>query len=132
MVISESLKEKVIIIAESDRYLVSEISTFLRGHGFVTIKVAEDGNKIHEILRLYYSEPERIGLIISNENLPNCQLNDMCQSLSSNKENPGIPFVVLRPKNKSKNATLNETNDLYSTDLNHSFSTSSDPHTIPY
>jgi diguanylate cyclase (GGDEF)-like protein len=122
MVICNSLKEKVIIIAENDQQLVSEITSFLRGHGFARIEVAEDGRRIYEILRLYYREPERIGLLIVNEKLPNCQLKDMCMSLSSNDDSPGIPFIVLRANKKSENCVINEASDQYFTDLNHCFS----------
>ena len=81
MVICESLKEKIIIIAENDVQLATKISAYLGGNGFVNIKVAQDGSKIYEILRPYYNEPEQIGLIIVNEQLPQCQLNEMCTTL---------------------------------------------------
>ena len=81
MLICESLKEKIIIIAENDTQLATEISAYLRENGFVNIKLARDGSKIYEILRPYYDEPEQIGLIIVNEQLPQCQVNEMCKTL---------------------------------------------------
>jgi diguanylate cyclase (GGDEF)-like protein len=101
MIVCESLKEKIIIIAENDAQLATEISTFLRENGFVNIKVAQDGSKIYEILRPYYNEPEQIGLIIVNEQLPQCQLNEMCMTLSCSNDGTVIPFVILGPNNKT-------------------------------
>ncbi len=101
MIICESLKEKIIIIAENDVQLATEIGAFLRENGFVNIKVAQDGSKIYEILRPYYNEPEQIGLVIVNEQLPQCQLNEMCMTLSRSDDGTVIPFVILGPNKKT-------------------------------
>lgn len=53
MVICESLKDKVIILAENDESLANEISLFLESQGFINIKIARDGSKVYEILRPY-------------------------------------------------------------------------------
>ena len=117
MVICESLKEKIIIIAENDTRLATEISAYLRENGFVNIKVAQDGSKIYEILRPYYNEPEQIGLIIVNEQLPQCQVNEMCMTLSSNEDGLRIPFVIL---GANKNASdFGNTCDIRDVCLNH-------------
>ncbi|HHE64697.1 MAG TPA: EAL domain-containing protein, partial [Bacteroidetes bacterium] len=87
--------------AENDVQLATEIGTFLRENGFVNIKVAQDGSKIYEILRPYYNEPEQIGLVIVNEQLPQCQLNEMCMTLSRSDDGTVIPFVILGPNKKT-------------------------------
>ncbi|NOR69640.1 MAG: diguanylate cyclase, partial [Methylomarinum sp.] len=102
MVICERLKEKVIIIAENDDELAAEIKLFLEKQGFVNIKIARDGSKIYEILRPYYNNPEQVGLIIVNEALPQCQVTEMCMTLSCNDSDSVIPFIVLGSRETSK------------------------------
>ena len=95
MILCESWKEKIIIIAESDAQLATAISTYLQRQGFVNCYVVASGKKLYEVLRRYYDQPERVGLIIANEALPQCQLMDMCLMLSSNEGSAVIPFVIL-------------------------------------
>ena len=95
MVICESLKEKIIIIAEHNEALAEEIKTYLEKHGFSNIRLAQDGSKIYEILRPYYNDPEKIGLVIVNDKLPQCQVKEMCMTLSSPEDGSTIPFVVV-------------------------------------
>ena len=101
MVICESLKEKIIIIAESDGRLADEIKSLLVMHVFNNIRLAEDGSSIYEILRPYYNEPEQVGLIIVNEQLPQCHVMEMCMTLSSNDDGSVIPFIILGPNKRS-------------------------------
>ncbi|MFK5949983.1 MAG: EAL domain-containing protein [Methylococcales bacterium] len=94
MIINDFLKNKVIIIAENNTNLAKDISFHLKEQGLNNIKFAQDGSKVYEILRLYYDEPEKIGLIIVNENLPQCHVSQMCKTLSSNDDH-SIPFIIL-------------------------------------
>jgi len=100
MIIDKILKNKIIIIAESDDDLTSNICFQLKGNGFNNIKIAKDGRKVYEILRPFYNEPEKIGLIIVNENLPQCNVLEMCLTLSSNDNGHDIPFIILGTKDK--------------------------------
>lgn len=118
MIICESLKEKIIIIAEHDAKLATEIGVFLKENGFVNIRVAHDGSKIYEILRPYYNAPEQIGLIIVNEQLPQCQVNEMCMTLSNSDDGTVIPFVILGAK-KSTDCNQKEKFDYQASCLNH-------------
>ena len=119
MIICESLKEKIIIIAENDLQLVEEISAYLRENGFVNIKVAQDGSEIYKILRPYYNEPEKIGLIIVNEQLPQCQVYEMCMTLSSDDDGLVIPFVILGSDKNSATFNQQENCEFYASCLNH-------------
>ena len=121
MVISESLKEKIIIIAENDKQIATEISAYLRENGFVNIKLAQDGSKIYEILRPYYNEPEQIGSIIVNEQLPQCQVHEMCMTLSSSDDGLVIPFIILGA-NKTTTYNLEEKGDDSASFWNHHMS----------
>lgn len=93
----EMLKNKVIIIAEGNNDLAKEISSYIRKQGFNNIEFAEDGEQVYKILRPFYNEPEKIGLIIVNEYLPKCHVPDMCRALSSNVNAHAhvIPFIIL-------------------------------------
>ncbi len=109
MVISKQLKEKVIIIAESDQQLLVEIKLNLNKQGFLNIKTALDGIQIYEILRSYYDAAEKIGLLIVNEHLPQCDVLEMCKVLSSN-DTSLIPFILLGvgdKKSKLENSEFN-------------------------
>ncbi len=111
MIIGEDVKEKIIIIGEHDKRIAAEISLYLSEHGLVNIRIAEDGCKIYEILRPLYNEPEQLGLIIVNEELPQCQVNEMCLTLSKNEDGYDIPFIVFNSSNK--NGLIHAQNDNY-------------------
>jgi len=93
MVMSKNLKEKIIIIAENDEHLANEISLQLNKHGFVDVRIADDGSKIYEILRPFYNDIEQVGLVVVNEELPQCQIMEMC--LTFNNDSSVIPFIIL-------------------------------------
>jgi len=93
MVMSKNLKEKIIIIAENDEHLANEISLQLKNHGFVDVRIADDGSKIYEILRPFYNDIEQVGLVVVNEELPQCQIMEMC--LTFNNDSSVIPFIIL-------------------------------------
>ncbi|MDF1583596.1 MAG: EAL domain-containing protein [Methyloprofundus sp.] len=109
MFISKQLKEKVIIIAESDQQLRAEIKLNLNKHGFLNIKIALGGMQVYEILRSYYDAAEKIGLLIVNAQLPQCNVLEMCKVLSSN-ETSLIPFVILGADDQKDNIENSEFN----------------------
>lgn len=89
------LKDKVIIVAEHHYETAHSILNMLRADGFSDIRLAESGDKIYEILRPFYDQPEQIGLIIIDEALPQAQIMAMCQSLSTPSNGTVVPFVIL-------------------------------------
>jgi diguanylate cyclase (GGDEF)-like protein len=95
-------RQKKIIIADADSRTREELVTLLQGGGFNNLVVAIDGSKIYEILRPYQESPEDLGLVIIDEDLPQCQIKEMCKSLSH--ENGGIflSFIVLRNEQASE------------------------------
>jgi diguanylate cyclase (GGDEF)-like protein len=96
MDINDSLKNKLIIVADTDPKLVVGIITALKEQGHVNIKIAKDGRKVYDYLRPYYDEPEKVGLIVMGENLPACDVNEMCMSLSNNDGGVLVPFIILK------------------------------------
>jgi DNA-binding response OmpR family regulator len=94
MTISKNLKEKIIIIAENDEHLADEISSQLNKQGFSNIRIADDGSKVYEILRPFYNAIEQVGLVVVNEELPQCQVMEMC--LAFNNDSSVIPFNLIK------------------------------------
>ncbi|MGZ4958747.1 MAG: putative bifunctional diguanylate cyclase/phosphodiesterase [Methylomonas sp.] len=94
MYVSDSLKEKVIIVAEPDELSCHRIVSILEGQGYLDIRYVYSGEKIFEILRFFYERPERIGLIVLNEKLLDKQLAEACQSLSTIADTSAIPFLI--------------------------------------
>lgn len=114
----KNLKEKIIIIAEQDDVLANEVNAFLIEHGFTNIKLASDGSKIYEILRPYYNDIEQIGVVIVNEDLPQCQVMEM--GVTFNSDILVTPFITLYSEEKSDNTQ--ERRDLQGRGLLHSMS----------
>jgi diguanylate cyclase (GGDEF)-like protein len=90
-----SFKEKILIIADHDQAAASDLGKQLSTQGFKDIRQAEDGSKIYQILRPFYSTPEQIGLVIINEDLPQCQVKEICQALACADEGSVVPFIIL-------------------------------------
>ncbi len=110
MTICKNLKDKIIIIAESDVKLADEISSFLKKEAFVNIRVANTGKQIYEILRPYYSEPEQIGLIVVNEQLPECNVKELCKTLATDQASY-VPVIVLNENLSTENAVEPDNRD---------------------
>ncbi len=119
MVICESLKNKVIIVAENDEQLAEEIRFKFKDSGFLNIKIVRDGRKIYEILRQYYNNPEQVGLVVVNENLPQCQVMEMCMTLSYNDNGSLVPFIIIRTDKESDSSCLKLECSSHSKCINH-------------
>lgn len=95
MIARYPLKDKIIIVAEHNEASRRHIDTTLKDHGYSDLRHADTGEKIYQILKLFYDQPEKIGLIVIDENLPHCQLCEMLQNLSGATDGASIPFLVL-------------------------------------
>ena len=95
MTARDSLKDKIIIVAEHNEASSRLIDTTLKNHGFSNIRHANTGESIYEILRVFYNQPEKIGLIVFNEHLPQCEPVKIQQSLCLAAESTAIPFINL-------------------------------------
>jgi diguanylate cyclase (GGDEF)-like protein len=93
--ICDSFKEQLIVIAEKNPETKKNLEEFFLGQGFIDIKFAPDGNKLYETIKPYHHQPEQIGLVIINEDLPQCQLGEICTSLACG-DNKFIPVIILR------------------------------------
>ncbi|AEF98990.1 EAL domain-containing protein [Methylomonas methanica] len=96
MTVCDPIKEKIIIVAEHDSVSANQIALTLQENGFSDVRHASRGEQIYDILRPFHDRPEKIGLIILNDALPNCQSLEMSQSLSCATDGSVIPFVILR------------------------------------
>ncbi|PPD33016.1 MAG: GGDEF-domain containing protein [Methylomonas sp.] len=96
MINCDPLKEKIIIVAEHDSVSAQQINLTLSENGFSDIRHAISGEQIYEILRPFHEQPEKIGLIVLNDNLPDCKLAEMSHSLSCTTDCFVIPIVILK------------------------------------
>lgn len=95
MIVCDSLKEKIIIVAEHDEVSARKIVDTLETNGFSDVRRVNSGENIYEILRAYHDQAEKVGLIVLNDTLPNCRAAEMCQSLSCATDGSEIPFVII-------------------------------------
>ena len=92
----DSRKQEIIVIAETNESVVARLTDELQNNGFYNFKFAVNGSEIYKITRLYYENPEAISLIIINEDLPECQVNVLCESFSDEEGGIFIPVIVLQ------------------------------------
>jgi diguanylate cyclase (GGDEF)-like protein len=95
-VLCNSLKQKIIIIAEPDESTAACIASDLQDKGFSHYKFAGSVDEIYSIIREYYENPERIGLIVINEDLPHCHIKGLARALGGGEGGVFIPMIVLR------------------------------------
>ena len=95
MIVKDSLKDRIIIVAEQNDDTYQLIYSALKDNGFSAIRRAISGANLYEILSTYYDQPEKIGLIVINEHLPLCQLAELQQSLSGKTAAVAIPLLIL-------------------------------------
>ncbi|QPK61610.1 EAL domain-containing protein [Methylomonas sp. LL1] len=89
-----SFEEKVIIVADHSERSSQQIIDTLKTSGFSDIHHVCNGEQLYGVLKIHYDQPEKIGAIIINAELPQCQLEDMWQSLSGATDSSVIPFVI--------------------------------------
>lgn len=92
----ESLKQKIIIIAESDAYLAEKLADQLRELGIEHFKFAKNGQEIYKITRDYYDNSDSIGLIIVSDDLPECPTKELWQAFTNNEGGIFIPLIILK------------------------------------
>lgn len=119
MTTSDPQKEKIVIVAMNDSASTRQILSTLKDNGFLDIRHASDGKKIYDILRPYHDQPDRVGLIVIEDNLPECQLSEVKLSLSCANDNSVIPLVIL---NSSDNVRFDPPDEFPQRDNNHCLS----------
>lgn len=95
MFAGNSLKEKIIIVADHDELTAQAVVAALEDNGFQDVRPVNSGDKVYEILRNYHDQPDKIGVIVLNENLPICRAAEMSRSLACSADGSEIPFVIL-------------------------------------
>lgn len=102
--LSESLKRKIIIIAETDERVIAQISQQLLELGFTHCRLAKNGQEIYRIVRDYYDNSDALGLVIVSEDLPDCSINELRQVFSGSQQEVFVPLLLL--KNDSANSDV--------------------------
>lgn len=93
--LSESLKRKIIIIAETDERVTEKISKQLLELGFEHCRLAKNGQEIYRIVRDYYDNSDVLGLVIVSEDLPDCSISELRQVFSSSQQEVFVPLLLL-------------------------------------
>lgn len=84
-----------IIVAEpNDRHL-KQLTAILSQHDLRQIHCAADGESLRQLLKHFQKEFAGPGLIILNENLPDCQVVELCQALADEHSSCKVPIIVL-------------------------------------
>lgn len=124
----DTLKDKIIIVAEHNQSSCRQIVSTLKNHGFSKIRHANTGEEVYSALKSFSDQPEKIGLIIINENLPHCQLGDMLQSLCSETEAVSLPFIMLcEPPSEALSCTADKNQTLNDNSLTHKLASPINP-----
>lgn len=108
MTVCDPLKKLIIIVAEHDSVSAQHISSIIEENGFLDVRYASSGQKIYDILRPFHDQPEKIGLVVLNPNLPDCNAIEMIQSLCCASDGSVIPFVLLKPSESNPSHTAVE------------------------
>jgi len=128
--VCNSLNEKIIIVAEHNSASAQQIIGTLNDYGFSDIRHATTGAAIYEILRPFHDQPEKIGLIILNEKLPQCQAAEMRQSLCCAPDGAVIPFIILQASSDETSTPTELTKTQPENDLSYSIPSPIDPQTL--
>lgn len=96
-------KEKIIIVADHENFSGQQnVANVLRGIGFKDVRQVNDGVQIFEILRPLYDIPDSIALIVINEKLPSCPIEDLIKVLCCGRNGSLVPFLILRQEAKAE------------------------------
>lgn len=128
MLANDAFTDKVIIVAEHHEECCRLIDLTLKGQDYSDIRHANTSENIYAILKSFYDHPERIGLIVINENLPHTDLLAMQQSLCSKTDVAAIPFVIIGDAvSDSSSSSINQSLALTDQWLTYRIATPIDP-----
>ena len=94
MIASDVLKEKLIIVADDDDISAHKITSALKAKGFSNILQATSGEQVYAALKPHADAPDAVGLIVLSAMLPNCRVDEMCDSLANTSAATVIPMVI--------------------------------------
>jgi diguanylate cyclase (GGDEF)-like protein len=99
MIVNDSLKDKVIIVAGESIDFRRSIEANLKAGNFHNVLSVAGTEEIFHILKRYYEQPERVGLIVISENLPASHLEKLSQVLNNARHGYEIPFIIISQNN---------------------------------
>ncbi|KJV07800.1 GGDEF and EAL domain-containing protein [Methylocucumis oryzae] len=89
------INKSLIIIGESDLAYAETLVNCLTEQGYPNVAIAQDGHSIYQLLRPHYRQPEKVGALLVNENLPACQFHELCLSLACTPDAYAVPITIL-------------------------------------
>lgn len=94
MIARESL-EKIIIVADHQDESARRVVSLLHTKGFNDVRTVNGVDAIYEQLKPFHDQPDKIGLLIINEQLPHCGWLELCQRLTLGSDSSAIPCIVI-------------------------------------
>ncbi|GAB4362936.1 MAG: EAL domain-containing protein [Methylohalobius sp. ZOD2] len=93
---TSNFSDNAIIVAEPNSHHRHQIETILSQHDFKQIHSASDGEKLRSLLQQLQKDFSQIGLTILSDQLPDCQLLELCQALADEHSEIKVPIIILR------------------------------------
>lgn len=100
-IVVDLLKETTLVVADHDSTSAEQLAKVFQAAGFHDIRHVGSSDQIFQLLRPFHDQPEKVFLIVIKEDLPDCNVSDLCQSLSCDRTGVGIPFITLGSPNAS-------------------------------
>jgi diguanylate cyclase (GGDEF)-like protein len=92
---NDELKNKIIVVAMEGEQMNQQIQLFLGERDYKHIQVIRDGTQLYALLRQNSQQLDQIGLVIIDQNLPGCQVKELCQTFSCSENGFLVPFLVI-------------------------------------
>jgi diguanylate cyclase (GGDEF)-like protein len=86
--------DQVILVAEPNDRHRQQIETLLSQHGF-KIHYATDGESLGKLLKIFHQDLAKLGLLLLSEDLPDCQIVELCRALADEHSEFQIPIILL-------------------------------------
>ncbi len=88
-------KNKLILIADSNRQAADAIDRVLANHGYQLRVKIDDGQRIFEVLKPYYSDQDKMGVMIIRDQLPNCNIKQINELFNDAATGLILPMLVI-------------------------------------
>lgn len=98
--------QKIIIVAEPNDHHRAQIETIFSEYGFKQLYSIADGNSLRAALKKFQKQFESIGLIIVSQELPDCDVVELCTSFADDLSEIKAPLIVLTTHSPEEDPNL--------------------------
>ncbi len=86
---------KAVLVAVGDKSCRTEVNSALAGCGCNNIQSVKDGPELLAKLREYYNQLDGLSLIILDDKLPGCQVQEICEGIHRFEEHSRVPLIII-------------------------------------